>query len=247
MWEQILPGLRIKVFLTVVLGVLYPLAMTGISQLVFPHQANGSLIKTGDKVIGSEIIGQGFSKPEYFHPRPSNAGGGYDGTASNGSQLGPTSSKLLRGTTKMDDKTKMEVVDFDGISLRVLHFCLDNDIPYESSVALDQFKDANGNLDDVKLIKAFNNDKAPLVFMPKKAIPADAVTGSASGLDPHISPDSAQLQLGRVAKIRGIPLDQANVLIGQFTEAPTFGLLGEPRVNVLKLNLALDQKYPLKK
>ena len=247
MWEQILPGLRIKIFLTVVLGVIYPLAMTGISQLIFPYQANGSLIKSGDKVVGSEIIGQGFSKPEYFHSRPSNAGSGYDGTASNGSQLGPTSAKLLRGTTKMDDKTKMEVVDFDGISLRVVHFCLENDIPYESSVPLDQFKDSNGNLDDVKLIKAFNNEKTPLVFTPKKEIPADAVTGSASGLDPHISPDSAQFQLARVAKARGISTDQANALVTQFTEGATFGLLGEPRVNVLKLNLALDQKYPLKK
>jgi K+-transporting ATPase ATPase C chain len=227
--------------------VIYPLAMTGISQLIFPNQANGSLIKSGDKVIGSEIIGQGFSKPEYFHPRPSSAGSGYDATASNGSQLGPTSAKLLRGTTKIDDKTKAEVVDFDGLSDRIVHFCLDNDIPYESSIPLDQFKDASGNLDDVKLIKAFNNDKAPLVFTPKKAIPADAVTGSASGLDPQISPDSAQLQLARVAKARGISPEQANQFVAQFTEAPTFGVLGESRVNVLKLNLALDQKYPVKK
>lgn len=246
MWEQILPGLRIKLFFTVVLGVIYPLAMTGISQLVFPHQANGSLIKAGDNVIGSEIIGQNFSKPEYFHPRPSLAGNGYDATASSGSNLGPTSAKLIRGTTKMDDK-KNEVVDFDGISLRLVHYCVENGIPYESSAPLDQFKDANGGLDDVKLIKAFNNDKAPLVFTPKAPIPADAVTASASGLDPHISPDSARAQAARVANTRGIPVDQANQLIAQFTEGPDLGILGEPRVNVLNLNLALDQKYPVKR
>jgi K+-transporting ATPase ATPase C chain len=246
MWEQILPGLRIKLFMTVVLGVVYPLAMTGISQVIFPKQANGSLIKAGDKVIGSEIIGQTFSKPEYFHPRPSSAGGGYDATASSGSNLGPTSGKLIHGTTKMDDK-KNEVVDFDGVSLRVVHYCLDNDIPFESSVPLDQFKDAKGELDEVKLIKAFSDDKAPLVFTPKAPIPADAVTASGSGLDPHISPDSAHAQVARVAKARGIQADQANQLVAQFTEGPDLGLLGEPRVNVLKLNLALDQQFPAKK
>jgi K+-transporting ATPase ATPase C chain len=246
MWEQILPGLRIKIFMTVLLGVIYPLAMTGISQVIFPKQANGSLIKAGDKVIGSELIGQGFSKPEYFHPRPSSAGSGYDATASSGSNLGPTSAKLVHGTTKMDDK-KNEVVDFDGINVRIVHYCIDNEIPYESSVSLDQFKDAKGDLDDVKLIKAFSDDKAPLVFTPKAPIPADAVTASASGLDPHISPDFAHAQVARVAKTRGIQVDQANQFVAQFTEGPDLGLLGEPRVNVLKLNLALDQQFPVKK
>ncbi len=245
MWEQILPGLRIKIFMTVVLGVVYPLAMTGISQVIFPKQANGSLITVGDKVIGSEIIGQSFSKPEYFHGRPSSAGGGYDASASSGSNLGPTSAKLIHGTTKTDDK-KNEIVDFDGISLRIVHYCLDNDIPFESSVPLDQFKDAKGDLDDVKLIKAFGDDKAPLVFTPKAPIPADAVTASSSGLDPHISPANAQAQTARVAKARGISVDQANQLIAQSTEGPDLGLLGEPRVNVLKLNLALDQQFPRK-
>jgi K+-transporting ATPase ATPase C chain len=243
MWEQLLPGLRIKIFMTIVLGVIYPLAMTGISQLMFPKQANGSLIKAGDKVIGSELIGQSFSKPEYFHPRPSSAGNGYDATASSGSNLGPTSAKLVHGTTKMDDK-KNEVVDFDGINLRLVHFSVENDIPYDSSVPLDRFKDAKGELDDVKLIKAFNDDKAPLVFTPKAPIPADAVTASASGLDPHISPDSAHMQAARVAKARGISLDQAHQLVARFTESPDLGLLGEPRVNVLKLNMALDQQFP---
>jgi potassium-transporting ATPase KdpC subunit len=245
MWEQILPGLRIKIFFTIVLGIVYPLAMTGISQAIFPKQANGTLIRAGNKIIGSEIIGQNFTKPKYFHPRPSSAGSGYDGTASAGSNLGPTSAKLLHGTTKLDDK-KNEVVDFDGLNLRIVHYCIDNGIPYESSVPLNQFNDASGNPDDVKLIKAFNNEKAPLVFTPKKPIPGDAVTGSASGLDPHISPANAQMQTVRVAKARNVSADQVNRLVAQFTEGPDLGLLGEPRVNVLKLNLALDQQFPRK-
>jgi K+-transporting ATPase ATPase C chain len=245
MWSELLPGLRISVFTTVLLGVVYPLSVTGICQIFFPHQANGSLITAGGKVIGSELIGQNFSKPEYFQPRPSSAGSGYDATASSGSNLGATSAKLIRGTTKMDDK-KNEVVDFDGIDLRIVHFCLDNDIPYESSAPLDRFKDATGGLDDVKLIKAFNDDKAPLLFKAKAPIPADAVTGSGSGLDPHISPASAEAQAGRVAKARGISADQANQLIARFTEGPDLGLLGEPRVNVLMLNLAMDRQFPRK-
>jgi K+-transporting ATPase ATPase C chain len=245
MWEQILPGLRIKIFFTIVLGIAYPLVMTGISQAIFPKQANGSLIRAGNKIIGSEIIGQNFTKPEYFHPRPSSAGNGYDGTASAGSQLGPTSAKLLRGTIKLNDK-KHEVVDFDGLSLRIVHYCIDNGVPYESSVPLDQFKDTSGNMDDVKLIKAFNSEKAPFVFTPKRHIPSDAVTGSASGLDPQISPANAQIQAARVAKARNMAADQMNRLIAQFTEGPDLGLLGEPRVNVLKLNLALDRQFPRK-
>jgi potassium-transporting ATPase KdpC subunit len=245
MWQQILPGLRIKIFMTVLLGVVYPLAMTGISQLIFPKQANGSLIMAGGKVIGSEIIGQSFSKPEYFHPRPSAAGSGYDATASSGSNLGPTSAKLIHGTTKMDDK-KNEVVDYDGINLRIVHYCVENAIPFESSMPLDRFKSADGSLDDVKLIKAFNDDKAPLLFTPKAPIPADAVTASASGLDPDISPANAQAQASRVAKARGISADQANQIVAQFTQGPDLGLLGEPRVNVLKLNLAMDRQFPRK-
>src|SRR5579862_4364537 len=242
MWEQLLPGLRMNLFATLLFGVAYPLGITGLCQVLFPLQSNGSLITSGDKVIGSEIIGQSFAKAEYFQPRASSAGGGYDATSSGGSNLGPTSAKLVRGTTKMDDK-KNEVVDFDGVSLRIVHYCVDNDIPYESSVPLEQFKNAKGDLDDVKLIKAFNDDKTPLVFTAKAPIPADAVTASASGLDPHISPANAQAQAARVAKARGISTDQANQLIAQFTEGPDLGLLGDPRVNVLKLNLALDRQF----
>jgi K+-transporting ATPase ATPase C chain len=230
---------------TVLTGLIYPGAVTGLCQLLFPARANGSLIVAHGQAIGSELIGQNFSKPEYFQPRPSSAGSGYDPTASSASNLGPTSAKLIHGTTKIDDK-KNEVVDFDGIDLRIVHFCLDNGIPYESSEPLDRFKDANGALDDVKLIKAFNDDKAPLVFKAKGPIPADAVTASGSGLDPHISPASAQAQAARVAKARGISEDQANQLIARFTEGRDLGLFGEPRVNVLKLNLAMDRQFPRK-
>jgi len=242
MWQQILPGLRLKLFLTVVLGVVYPLVMTGVAQALFPDQANGSLITSNGTVIGSELIGQPFSKPEYFHPRPSSAGSGYDATSSGGSNLGPTSAKLVHGTTKMDDK-KNEVIDFDGINLRIVHYSLENGLPYQSSAPMEQFKTSTGDLDDVKLIKAFNDGTAPLTFRPQAPIPADAVTASASGLDPHISPDSARAQAGRIAKARGVSIDRVNQLIAQVEEAPALGLLGEPRVNVLRLNLALDNSF----
>jgi K+-transporting ATPase ATPase C chain len=189
MWEQILPGLRIKLFMTLLLGVIYPLAMTGISQAIFPKQSNGSLITLGGKTIGSELIGQNFAKPEYFHPRPSNAGAnGYDPTASGGFNQGPTNQKLV-------DRVK---------------------------AAIEQFRKEN-----------------PDYTGP---IPADFVTASGSGLDPHISPDSARAQVARVAKARGLTAGALNQLIAEFTEGPDLGLLGEPRVNVLKLNLALDQR-----
>jgi len=245
MIKELGPGFRLTLVFTVLTGLLYPAIMTGISQLVFPNQANGSLVSANGKVVGSTLIGQNFAKPEYFHPRPSAAGSGYDATASSGSNLGPTSAKLLHGTTKTDDK-KNEVVDFDGINLRVVHYCLDNDIPYESSASLDQFRDAKGEIDDVKLVKAFNDDKNPLVFTAKAAIPPDAVTASSSGLDPHISPANAEVQAARVAKARGVSVDQVNQAVAQFTEGPDLGLLGEPRVNVLRLNLGLDQQFPRK-
>ncbi len=246
MLKELGPGLRLTLIFTILTGLIYPAVMTGVSELIFPKQANGSLVTVGDKVVGSSLIGQPFAKPEYFHPRPSAAGNGYDATASGGSNLGPTSAKLLHGTTKMDDKNN-EIVDFDGISLRVVHYCVENDIPYESSVPLDQFKDSHGDLDDVKLIKAFNDDKAPLVFTPKAPIPQDAVTASASGLDPQISPANAGIQAARIAKSRGVSADQVKQLIQQFTDRADLGFLGEPRVNVLMLNVALDQHFAVSK
>jgi K+-transporting ATPase ATPase C chain len=191
MWEQILPGLRIKLFFTLVLGIGYPLAVTGISQLILPRQATGSLVTAGGKVVGSELIGQNFSKPEYFHPRPSAAGDkGYDATSSSGSNLGPTNKKLVDRVAASVDQFRKENPDYQG------------------------------------------------------PIPADLVTASGSGLDPHISPDSARVQAARVAKARGAGLDQVNQLIAQSTEQPDLGFLGEPRVNVLKLNLKLDEQFP---
>jgi potassium-transporting ATPase KdpC subunit len=246
MIKELGPGLRMMLILTVLTGLLYPAIMTALSGVLFPQQANGSLVMENGKVVGSSLIGQSFSKPEYFHPRPSSAGVGYDATASSGSNLGPTSAKLLHGTTKTDDKGK-EAVDFDGIEDRIVHYCVENGIPYLSSVPLDQFKDVQGNLDDVKLIKAFNDAKDPLAFTPKTRIPSDAVTGSASGLDPQISPANAEIQATRIAKSRGVAANQIHPLIAEATDRPFLGFIGEPRVNVLLLNIAIDQKFPLRK
>ncbi len=193
MLSQLWPALRINIFLTILLGVGYPLAITGISQIVFPHQANGSLITKNGQVIGSDLIGQNFTKPEYFQPRPSAAGNdGYDATASGGSNYGATNQKLIDRMKASVDKFHKDNPDYHG------------------------------------------------------PIPADLLTASASGLDPDISPASAQVQIARVAKARGISADQLSQLVAQYTKAPDLGLLGEPRVNVLKLNLALDQQFPKK-
>ena len=245
MVKELRAGFLMMVVMTVITGLIYPAVITAVAQVVFRDKANGSLITSNGQVVGSRLIGQNFAKPEYFHPRPSAAGSnGYDPTATAGTNLGPTSAKLFNGTTKTDDKTKQEAVDFDGIKDRVVHYCLDNDIPLESSTPIDQFKDAHGDLDDVKLIKAFNDAKTPLQVRAKDAIPADAVTASASGIDPHISPRNAELQAGRIARARGVPADQVQALVVAHTESRTWGFLGEPRVNVLELNLALDQRFP---
>src|SRR5262245_58480073 len=193
MFKELRSGFMMMLVMTVLTGLVYPAVITGIAQVVFPDQANGSLILSNGQVIGSRLIGQNFSKPEHFQPRPSAAGSGYDPTASAGSNLGPTSAKFINGTTKKDEKGN-DVADFVGIKTRIVHYCVDNGIVFESSMPLSNFKDAQGNLDDVKLIAAFSDEKAPLVFTPKTPIPADAVTASASGLDPHISPANAQLQ-----------------------------------------------------
>jgi len=245
MLKELKAGFLMMVVMTILTGLIYPAVITAIAQVAFRDQANGSLVTVNGQVVGSRLLGQNFTKDEYFHPRPSSAGSGYDPTASAGSNLGPTSAKLLNGTTKVDDK-KNEVVDFDGIKLRVVHYCVENNLPYESSQPLDQFKDGQGNLDDVKLIKAFGDVKAPLVFTAKSPIPADAVTGSASGLDPHISPANAQIQAARVAKARGIGVDQVQALVARHTEGRYFGVLGEPAVNVLMLNLDLDRQVAKK-
>lgn len=194
MWEQILPGLRIKLFMTLLLGVVYPLGITAISQALFPHQANGSLVMVNGKVIGSELLGQNFAQPQYFQPRPSAAGSdGYDAASSGGSNLGPTSQKLRDRVSASIEKVRKDNPDYGG------------------------------------------------------PIPADMVTTSASGLDPHISPASALAQAARVAKARGVAVEQVRQLIAQFTEPRDLGLLGEERVNVLRINLALDAGRPVGK
>ncbi len=246
MLKQLKIGFLMMLAMTIVTGVLYPAFITAIAQVAFPHQANGSLIVVNGQVVGSRLIGQNFTRPEYFHPRPSSAGNsGYDPTATAGSNLGPTSAKLLNGTTKLDDK-KDEVVDFDGIKDRLVHYCVDNGIPYESSQPLEQFKDSQGKLDDVKLIKAFGDEKTPLRFAAKAPVPADAVTASASGLDPHISPRNAELQATRVARERGVSVHDVQRLVAEHTSGRGWGFLGEPSVNVLELNVALDQRLPRK-
>jgi len=191
MLQQLVPAFRMTVFLTVLTGLVYPGAVTGLCQVLFHDRAHGSLIKKDGQVIGSRLIGQNFAKPEYFHPRPSAAGNdGYDGTASGGSNYGPTNQKLY-------DRVKASV---------------------------DQFRKEN-----------------PEFTGP---VPADAVTASASGLDPEISVENAMAQAARVAKARGADDNKMEVLIASATKQRDLGFLGEARVNVLTLNLLLDQRLP---
>jgi potassium-transporting ATPase KdpC subunit len=245
MFAELKPGLMMMVAMTVLTGLIYPAGITVVAHVAFHDQADGSAIIVNGHVVGSRLIGQPFTKPGYFHPRPSAAGSGYDATASGGSNLGPTSAKLLNGTTTMDAK-KHEVVDYDGIKSRIVRYCLDNGIPYDSSQPLERFRDGEGNLDEVKLITAFNDERTPLMFTPRTPIPADAVTASASGLDPHISPANARAQAARVARARGVSVQQVLDVTARHTEGRTLGIFGEPRVNVLELNLDLDRRLPMK-
>src|SRR5579864_3798379 len=192
MLRELMPAVRMTLVLTVLTGLLYPALVTGIAKLIFPHQANGSLIEVNGKVIGSELIGQKFSKPEYFQGRPSAAGDGYDAANSGASNLGPTSQKLVDRIKADAEKFRKENPDFSG------------------------------------------------------PMPADLLTASASGLDPHLSPASAAAQIARVARARGITQEQAQQLVDRLIEPRQLGFLGEPRVNVLKLNLALDREYPVR-
>ena len=193
------------VVFVVILGGVYPLAVWGIAQVAFPHQANGSLVTKNGKVVGSELIGQPFSAPGYFHPRPSAAGSGYDATSSGGTNLGPTSDKWINGIHKQTVDGKDDPANFDGVKDLVAAYRLENSL--EAAVA----------------------------------VPADAVTRSASGLDPHISIANALLQAPRIAKARTIDVEKVRGLIAVRTSGPSLGILGEPGVNVLALNLALDE------
>lgn len=253
--ETITSILATIVFALVLCG-LYPLVVWGAGQLLFPHQANGSLIESADrKIIGSSWLGQPFSSDKYFIPRPSAAGTGYDAANSSGSNLGPTSKKLLNGTTKTtaviakDGGTVTQgpdVVDYDGIKLRVIGYCDQNGIAYQllqdgKEVDPKTYKTEKGDWDQVKLITAFNDDNKPLTVKAAVMIPGDAVTASGSGLDPHISVKNAMLQLPRVAKARSLTEDKMRELVQENTDGRSLGIFGEAGVNVLKLNLALDK------
>lgn len=175
--------------MTVILGIIYPLLVTGVAQVVFPRQANGSIIYHDDRAVGSELIGQNFNGPKYFHGRPSAAGNGYDAAASAGSNLGPTNPELVKRVVEQGKKIRIE-----------------------NNLSQDQ------------------------------KIPVDLLTASASGLDPHISPEAAYLQAERVAVGRKVSLEKVNAIVEKHIEKRQFGFLGEPRVNVLQLNLALDRE-----
>jgi K+-transporting ATPase ATPase C chain len=191
MLKQFSPALRMTVLLTVLTGLIYPGVVTGVCQLLFNSQANGSLVEQNGQVIGSLLLGQNFARPEYFHPRPSAAGtDGYDPTASSGSSLGPTSQKLVDRVKASAEQFRKDNPDYTG------------------------------------------------------PIPADALTASGSGLDPEISVANAKAQAARVAKARRATASTVESLIASATEGRDLGFLGEARVNVLKLNLALDRQFP---
>ena len=183
LWISIL----VTIVLCIVVSGIYPVLIWAIGQLCFPYQANGSLIESDGKIVGSALLAQGFSGEKYFHPRPSAAGTGYDPLNSGGSNLGPTSQKLI-------DRIKAKIAEY---------------------------RQENG-------------------LSPKVLIPADAVTASGSGLDPHISPQNAALQIPRVARARGLSEDAVREAVAKATDGPVLGLGGDAGVNVLKLNVALD-------
>jgi potassium-transporting ATPase KdpC subunit len=189
--RNLLSAVLMTIVTTLLLGVIYPLAITAIAQVLFPDQANGQLIERDGTVVGSRIIGQGFSAPGYFRSRPSAAGMCYDAANSAGSQLGPTNKKLI---------------------------------------------------DAVKA-----NVEAARKENPNASVPIDLVTTSASGFDPHLSPAAAEFQLPRVARERGMSEGDVRSLVAANTEGRQFGFLGEPRVNVLELNLALNRDHPMSK
>jgi len=189
--KNLLIAVLMTIVTTLLLGVAYPLVVTGLAQALFPGKANGQLIERNGRIAGSRLIGQAFTSPGYFHPRPSAAGAGYDAANSSGTNLGPTNKKLIDAVTAAVDAARK-----------------DN---------------------------------------PSSPVPVDLVTSSASGLDPHISPAAAVFQVPRVARERGLSEDALRRLVDAHTEGRQFGVLGEPVVNVLELNLALDAQHPLKR
>jgi len=210
MAKQFVISIRITLVLLLLVSGVYPLVVWGLSQAAFRHQANGSLITNASgKVVGSALLAQGFTRPEYFHPRPSAAGNGYDPTASSGTNLGPTSDKLINGIHKKTADGKDDPSNFDGVKDLAAAYRTENSLPAGALV------------------------------------PVDAVTRSASGLDPQISPANADLQAPRIAKARRISEEAVRQAIAQNTQGRSLGFLGEPGVNVLALNLALDKTAPV--
>jgi potassium-transporting ATPase KdpC subunit len=189
--RNLITAVLMTIVTTLLLGVAYPLVVTGLAQVLFPDKANGQLIERGGKTIGSRIIGQAFSSPGYFRSRPSAAGTGYDAANSAGTNLGPTNKKLIDAVKAAVEAAKKE------------------------------------------------NPSAP--------VPIDLVTSSASGLDPHLSPAAARFQVPRIARERGVPEGEIERLVQAHTEGRQLGFLGEPVVNVLALNLALDEQHPMKR
>ena len=189
--KQIRPAVVLTLLLCVVTGMIYPGVVTGLAQVLFSRQANGSLVEVNGRVVGSALIGQTFTQPYYFHSRPSAAGSGYDATASSGTNKGPTDLKLA-------DTLIAQAID-----------------------------------------SAVKND-----HVKRGEIPGDMVTSSASGLDPHISPENARLQVARVAAARGTSVAAVQAVVDAHTEGRQFGFFGEPRVNVLLLNIAIDSGFP---
>ncbi len=191
MWRQFAPASRITLFFTILTGLVYPGLVTALGQALFHRQANGSLVEVNGQVVGSSLIGQNFAKPDYFHPRPSAAGdNGYDASASNASNFGPTNQKLIDRVRASIEQFRKENPDYTG------------------------------------------------------PIPADLVTTSASGLDPDISVASAEAQAARIAKARSVSVDRVLQIIHDYRKGRVLGFLGEPRVNVLRLNLELDRRFP---
>ena len=191
--DELRPLFALTLLLLAITALAYPLVVTGIAQVVFPRQAGGSIVEVDGEPVGSSLVGQVFTGEAYFRPRPSAAGDGYDAANSSGSNLGPTSQRLI------------DRVSADGAAFR------------------------EGN-----------------AIQPGVMLPSDSVTASGSGLDPHISPATARLQVGRVASARGVSAEEIRALVDEFTEGRQLLLIGEPRVNVLSLNLALDERYPLR-
>ncbi|WP_375755405.1 potassium-transporting ATPase subunit KdpC [Corallococcus exercitus] len=190
MVSALLPALRASAVTLALTGVLYPLTVTGVAQVLFPHEANGSLVKDDrGRVVGSALIAQGFTQPGYFQPRPSAAGTGWDATASGGSNLGPTSQKLRDRAVAEADRLRRENPEAEG------------------------------------------------------PVPGELVSSTGSGLDPHVSPGAALWQVARVARARGVDPARVRALVQSRVEGRTFGVLGEPRLNVLMLNLAMDRQF----